>query len=95
VTLVKRLFQGEKIWQAHRKHYYQRIVQSGFGHRNTALLGYMLMLLAGGSAVWAGRHNFIVQGWLTGVWVCIYLIIMLAFDWYQRHYSTNKQNDCK
>lgn len=95
VTLVKRLFQGEKIWQAHRKHYYQRIVQSGFGHRNTALLGYMLMLLAGGSAVWAGRHNFIVQGWLTGVWVCIYLIIMLTFDWYQRHYSTNKQNDCK
>ncbi len=93
VTLVKRFFQGEKIWQAHRKHYYQRLVQSGFGHRNTALLGYMLMLLAGGSAVWASKHNFIVQSWLTVVWGGVYLIIMLTFDWYQRHYSTNKQTE--
>ncbi|MDV6345582.1 glycosyltransferase family 4 protein [Nitrosomonas sp. Is37] len=92
ITLVKRLFRGEKIWQAHREHYYQRIVQSGFGHRNTALLGYMLMLIVGGSAVWASNYDFITQSWLTVMWGGIYLIIMLAFDWYQRCF-TKTQDD--
>jgi UDP-N-acetylmuramyl pentapeptide phosphotransferase/UDP-N-acetylglucosamine-1-phosphate transferase len=51
MTLIKRLFRGERVWQAHREHYYQRIVQGGVGHRNTALLEYLLMLMVGGSAV--------------------------------------------
>lgn len=95
VTLIKRFFRGEKIWQAHREHYYQRLVQSGFGHRNTALLAYMLMLMAGGSAVWAARHDFIVQSWLTVMWGGGYLIIMLAFDWCQRNRFDKTQNDRK
>lgn len=95
VTLVKRLFRGERIWQAHREHYYQRIVQSGFGHRHTALLGYVLMLLSGGSAVWLARYEFIALGWLTVMWGGVYLIIMLAFDWRQRYRFDKTQNDCK
>src|SRR6476659_1011719 len=47
VTLAKRALRGEKIWQAHREHYYQRVVRAGFGHRNMALLGYILMFAAG------------------------------------------------
>ena len=35
VTLFRRLLQGEKVWQAHRKHYYQRLVLGGWGHRKT------------------------------------------------------------
>ncbi|MCO6427508.1 glycosyltransferase family 4 protein [Nitrosomonas communis] len=93
VTLVKRLYRGERIWQAHREHYYQRMIQSGFGHRNTALLGYILMLLAGGSAVWTSKDHFVTQSWLTVVWGGVYLIIMLAFDWYQHYRFNNKQND--
>lgn len=95
VTIVKRLFQGKKIWQAHREHYYQRVVQSGFGHRNTALWGYALMLLVGGSAVWASGYNFIEERTLTVVWGGVYLIIMLAFDWYQRNHFDKRQNDRK
>ena len=43
VTLMKRLLRREKVWQAHREHYYQRLVQMGWGHRNTALFEYGLM----------------------------------------------------
>ena len=43
VTLVKRLARREKVWQAHREHYYQRIVRMGLGHRGAALLGYAVM----------------------------------------------------
>jgi len=51
VTLLKRLWRGEKIWQAHREHYYQRLIQMGLGHRRTALLEYGLMLACGLSAM--------------------------------------------
>jgi UDP-GlcNAc:undecaprenyl-phosphate/decaprenyl-phosphate GlcNAc-1-phosphate transferase len=47
VTLVRRAVQGERFWQAHRTHYYQRLVLNGWGHRKTVLTEYGLMLLCG------------------------------------------------
>jgi UDP-N-acetylmuramyl pentapeptide phosphotransferase/UDP-N-acetylglucosamine-1-phosphate transferase len=32
ITLVKRGLRGEKVWRAHREHFYQRAVQSGKSH---------------------------------------------------------------
>lgn len=57
-TLLRRLFNGERITQAHRKHLFQRAVRSGFSHRQVvlALLGVDLLLLAAvlllGEALW-------------------------------------------
>lgn len=51
VTLARRLVQREKVWQAHRDHYYQRLVQLGWGHRRTALAEYALMLASGSLAL--------------------------------------------
>lgn len=45
VTLLRRLFRGERIWEAHRSHYYQRLVRVGWGHRRTALAEYAVMAL--------------------------------------------------
>lgn len=87
VTLGKRLLRGEKIWQAHREHYYQRLVQSGLGHRSTALLGYALMLAAGGCAVWAGTQGLRVQGWTVTGWGSFYLIFMFIADRNQKNQS--------
>lgn len=81
VTLAKRALHGKKIWQAHREHYYQRVVQSGFGHRNTALLGYILMSAAGTSAVWAMRQDAAVQLEVGAAWGVFYLIIILVSEW--------------
>jgi Fuc2NAc and GlcNAc transferase len=46
-TLIRRFLNGEKITQAHRKHLFQRAVQSGFSHRSVTLglLGIDLLLL--------------------------------------------------
>ena len=44
VTLARRGLRGEKIWQAHRSHYYQRVVLLGASHRQLALAAYALML---------------------------------------------------
>jgi UDP-N-acetylmuramyl pentapeptide phosphotransferase/UDP-N-acetylglucosamine-1-phosphate transferase len=43
VTLARRAIAGERIWHAHRSHYYQRMVRIGWGHRRVALLEYALM----------------------------------------------------
>ncbi len=87
VTLTKRFIRGEKIWHAHREHYYQRMVQTGFGHRNTALSAYVLMLTVGASAIWAGNQNLAVQSQVAMFWGVIYLLLMFASDWYQMHYA--------
>lgn len=82
VTLAKRALRGEKIWQAHREHYYQRIVQSGFGHRNTALLGYILMFAVGISALGVMRQDAAVQLGVGTAWAIFYLIMMLVSERY-------------
>jgi len=38
ITISKRALRGEKIWQAHRQHFYQRAVQGGASHARVALL---------------------------------------------------------
>jgi UDP-N-acetylmuramyl pentapeptide phosphotransferase/UDP-N-acetylglucosamine-1-phosphate transferase len=69
VTLVRRLLRGERIWLAHREHYYQRLVLAGWGHRKTVLAEYAIMLACGLSAVvygYAGEAGrlAILAGWV-------------------------------
>ena len=61
LTLARRLWARARVWEAHRDHYYQRLVQMGWGHRRTALAEYALMAATGGLALaalaapaWAG-----------------------------------------
>jgi UDP-GlcNAc:undecaprenyl-phosphate/decaprenyl-phosphate GlcNAc-1-phosphate transferase len=54
VTLATRALRGDRVWQAHRDHYYQRLVRMGFGHRGTALIGYGAMAVCALAAL-AGR----------------------------------------
>ena len=51
VTLVRRLMRCEKIWDAHREHFYQRLVLIGWGHRKTVLVEYGVMGVCGILAV--------------------------------------------
>jgi len=44
-TFLRRLFRGERVWQAHREHLYQRLVVSGYSHRRTTLIYGSLSLL--------------------------------------------------
>jgi len=61
VTLLKRAAALERIWQAHNKHYYQRLVRTGWSHRRTALAEYALMLACGATALWALREPLYLQ----------------------------------
>lgn len=61
VTLLKRLLRGERVWRAHRDHYYQRMVRMGMGHRRTAGVGYVAMLVCAAAALYGRTQPFPVQ----------------------------------
>ena len=90
-TLLKRAQRGEKLSQAHRSHYYQRLVQMGWGHRNTALAEYALMSLTGASALWGIGMDNTVQGCLLLAWGVAYLVPMVWIDRRWRKYQFAKK----
>jgi len=61
LTLLKRILARERFWEAHNRHYYQRLVRMGWGHRGTALAEYALMLACGATALWALRQPIYFQ----------------------------------
>ena len=78
VTLIRRVLQREKIWVAHRTHYYQRLVLSGWGHRKTVLAEYTVMCLCGGMAV---LYQYAQGEWrliLLGGWAILFISLALA-----------------
>ncbi|HMX94425.1 MAG TPA: glycosyltransferase family 4 protein, partial [Elusimicrobiota bacterium] len=61
VTLVRRTLRGEPVWRAHRTHYYQRLIQMGWGHRKMALVAYGLMALCAAGGVALRRASAFAQ----------------------------------
>jgi Fuc2NAc and GlcNAc transferase len=45
VTLILRYIHGEKLSQAHKKHAYQRLTQSGWSHSRVTLMAFVINLL--------------------------------------------------
>jgi len=84
VTLIQRLLRGEKVWQAHRSHYYQRLVLLGWGHRRTVLAEYALMLACAGSTLLAIHWPPIAQAILAAGWVWVYGLLMQGVAWLER-----------
>lgn len=79
VTLVKRLYKKEKIWDAHRSHYYQLLVQSGWSHRKTVVFEYYLMVLSSGFAITAVLASSVIQWVLLLSITVIYLFLIVLF----------------
>jgi UDP-N-acetylmuramyl pentapeptide phosphotransferase/UDP-N-acetylglucosamine-1-phosphate transferase len=78
VTLLRRALQGERFWLAHRTHYYQRLVLSGWGHRKTVLAEYGLMVLCGALAWTYQLADDSVRPFILGSWGLLMLSAMWA-----------------
>ena len=78
VTLTRRSLRKAKVTEAHREHYYQRLVQSGWSHRKLAMVAYVLMLAAGISAL--SVRETLMPWPLLLVWAAIYTTLMLLID---------------
>jgi UDP-N-acetylmuramyl pentapeptide phosphotransferase/UDP-N-acetylglucosamine-1-phosphate transferase len=79
LTLLRRGIAREKVWQAHRSHYYQRLVRMGWSHRRLALGEYALMAASGVS----GIAIVIQPNWQAGMvaaWLVCYAILAIIID---------------
>jgi Fuc2NAc and GlcNAc transferase len=73
ITFGRRLVRGERVYEAHRKHAYQRLVQSGLSHRAVSLLVLATNLgLAGLAAL------VIVKPELAVIWLGTGLLVLGA-----------------
>jgi UDP-N-acetylmuramyl pentapeptide phosphotransferase/UDP-N-acetylglucosamine-1-phosphate transferase len=52
LTCLRRALRGERIWQAHRSHLYQRLVQTGWSHARVSLLYGGWCMICGVAALW-------------------------------------------
>lgn len=80
VTLAKRVLRGEKIFQAHREHFYQRLMRMGWSDRRLALSEHGLMLACGISALLVQNAEDSLVAMVLFVWAVIYLALIVAID---------------
>lgn len=88
ITLLRRLLRGEKVWEAHRTHYYQRLVLLGWGHRRTVLVEYALMLACAGSAMLAVQLRPAGQMTLALGWVMMYILLIRGVGHLEQRLAT-------
>lgn len=88
VTVLRRLARGERIWIAHRMHYYQRLVLSGWSHRRLAWAASALMLAAAGSALAALRWDAALRWSIIFIWATAYALLAAILE---RRLSTAKK----
>jgi UDP-N-acetylmuramyl pentapeptide phosphotransferase/UDP-N-acetylglucosamine-1-phosphate transferase len=80
VTLARRCLRRERVWRAHREHYYQRLVRLGWGHRSTAIAEYVLMLTCACAALTALKQPAATQGALLAGCGLVYLLLASSID---------------
>jgi UDP-N-acetylmuramyl pentapeptide phosphotransferase/UDP-N-acetylglucosamine-1-phosphate transferase len=77
ITLLRRLLRGERVWEPHRQHFYQRAVRSGLGHAavvERVIAADLLLILCG----WAAENGWGSASLGVAIVVVAVLIVVLA-----------------
>lgn len=80
LTLLRRVLRRERFWQPHSEHYYQKLVRMGWGHRNTALVEYALMLAAGAAGIASSFLDGVTQLACIVAWGAMMLLMAFMVD---------------
>lgn len=88
-TVIRRSAEGKKPWQAHREHFYQRLVSLGWSHRRTVLWAYTLMLKCSLLAVACFCFTATgVRGLLLGLMAAVYLALIAVIKTMERRHTS-------
>ena len=80
VTLARRTLRGDRIWRAHREHYYQRLVRMGFGHSGVLALYGALMVGCSLSALAALERSPASGIAILVFWIAVCAMLFLTID---------------
>jgi UDP-N-acetylmuramyl pentapeptide phosphotransferase/UDP-N-acetylglucosamine-1-phosphate transferase len=77
ITLLRRLLRGERVWQAHREHFYQLAVRRGFGHAAVVrrVLAADVILIGCG---WAAENGWAAASLAASIAIVAVLLAVLA-----------------
>ena len=84
LTLSRRFAQGERVFQAHRTHYYQRLLSLGMNHKQVTLLEYLFMVLLGAVAVVYFKAGGYFTAVLAVVWFGVFTAAILKIRGLER-----------
>jgi UDP-N-acetylmuramyl pentapeptide phosphotransferase/UDP-N-acetylglucosamine-1-phosphate transferase len=76
VTLATRAVRGEKVWLPHKTHYYQKLVELGWGHKRTVLAEYALMIACSATALAAAPRSPALQAVIITGWALLYAMLI-------------------
>lgn len=83
-TILRRARRGERVWEAHRTHLYQRAVQAGLGHRDVLLVYIGWMGVCGATTIAASYIRWaVVAGWgvaLLGLFIVWQWVVRLESE---------------
>ena len=93
LTLLRRVLRRERVWQAHKEHYYQRLVRMGFGHHGTAIIEYAAMAGCAAIALMARREPPTVQAGALAIAAAILIAVAFWVDLrWARHTRTGSES---
>jgi len=84
-TLLRRAWRGERFWEAHKVHYYQRLANAGWPHRLILLAGYGIMAASGASAVAGVFLGHSQQIAVFAVWIALYTLLLRLIPRLEAH----------
>ena len=84
LTLLRRIGRGERLWEGHRWHYYQRLAQLGAGHGGTLAAYALLMTGTAGTALACRTRAPLYGWWALAAWVAVVLMLFCAIDYHWR-----------
>ncbi len=80
LTLIKRIYRRERFWQAHKSHYFQITVRSGWGHTKTVLAEYIIMLTVSLCAIFIIDAEVSVQIIVFSLLLMAYMMIIFLIE---------------
>ncbi|HXU51819.1 MAG TPA: hypothetical protein VN789_07235 [Casimicrobiaceae bacterium] len=84
VTLARRAARGERLWEAHKVHYYQRVHRMGAGHRGTLAL-YAALSCATAATAAACALAAPSLGWTAlATWMLVLGAVFAVIDYHWR-----------
>lgn len=81
-TVLKRAIARERFWEAHKTHFYQRLVEAGYGHKKVVIAEYLLMFACGLFALVLVNYETVKNVQLVGILLtgALYTAIILILN---------------
>jgi UDP-N-acetylmuramyl pentapeptide phosphotransferase/UDP-N-acetylglucosamine-1-phosphate transferase len=91
LTLCKRLLRRERVWEAHKQHYHQRLHQLGAGHWGTLIFFAVLMIGTSTSALATLAIDPAIGWGVTAAWAISLCALFSGIDYHWRHRTASDQ----